>query len=71
MWSYIFINYYLAGLYFGAIDSAHKHLPIKIHFDEIICEVILSSHMWCFYKIHPNSIRIMPSLFFQGIGQLP
>ena len=23
-WSYIFVNYYLAGLYFGASDSARK-----------------------------------------------
>ena len=32
--SYIFVNYNLAGLYFGAIDSAQKYVPIKIHFDE-------------------------------------
>ena len=27
-WSYIFVNYYLAELYFGAIDSVQKYLPI-------------------------------------------
>ena len=34
MRSYIFVNYYLAALYFGAIDSVWKYVPIKIHFDE-------------------------------------
>ena len=34
MRNYIFINYYLAGLYFGVIDSAQKYVPIKIHFDQ-------------------------------------
>ena len=39
MWSCIFINYYSAGLYFGTVDSVQKYPPIKVHFDEIICEV--------------------------------
>ena len=34
MRSYIFMNYYLAGLYFGTSDSVRKYIPIKIHFDE-------------------------------------
>ena len=34
MQSYISVNYYLAGLYFGAIDSAQKYVSIKIHFNE-------------------------------------
>ena len=34
MQSYIFVNYYLAGLYFGAIDSVQKYVPIKGYFDE-------------------------------------
>ena len=32
--NYIFVNNYLAGLCFGATDSAQKYVPIKIHFDE-------------------------------------
>ena len=66
MRSYIFVNYYLAGLYFGAIDSVQKY------FDEIICEAILLSRTQHFFKIHPNSIRITPTyIVFQGVGQLP
>ena len=34
MRSYIFMNYYLAGLYFGAIHSVGIYVSIKIHFDE-------------------------------------
>ena len=45
MWNYILVNYYLAGLQFGGIDSVQKYLPIKIYFDEIICKVILSWYM--------------------------
>ena len=29
MWSYIFINYYLGGLYFGVIDSAQNYPHLK------------------------------------------
>ena len=57
MRSYIFVDYYLAGLYFATIDSVRKCLPIKIYFNEIIYKVILLRR---FYKIHPNSIRIIP-----------
>ena len=33
-WNYIFVNYYLAVLYFGAFNIVQKYVPIKIHFDE-------------------------------------
>ena len=65
MWSYIFLNYYLVGLYFGTIDSMQKYPPIKIHFDEIMFEGILSACTQHFYKIHPNSIRITSMLLFK------